>query len=57
MDMAMLALFNAKERSLKDWEDLLNMTDQGLKLVGVTEPKGSALGLLEVQWLPKKPVD
>ena len=49
----MLALFNARERSLQDWKELLKATDEGLELVGVIQPKGSALGLLEVQWAPK----
>ena len=49
----MLCLFNAPERSLHDWKELLRAADTRFSLVGVREPKGSALGLLEVEWAPK----
>lgn len=44
------ALFNSKERTIEEWRVLLSDADPRFVLQGVTEPKGSALGILEVVW-------
>jgi 6-hydroxytryprostatin B O-methyltransferase len=53
-DMTMLQAFNSKERDLDDWKELLMATDEGLDLVSVTQPPGSALSVLEIKLRPRK---
>jgi 6-hydroxytryprostatin B O-methyltransferase len=48
-DMTMLQCFNSKERHLEDWESLLKATELGVELVGVTQPFGSAMSVMEVR--------
>ncbi|KAG9200679.1 hypothetical protein G6514_006698 [Epicoccum nigrum] len=48
-DMTMLQAFNSKERDLDDWKELLMATEEGLDLVSVTQPPGSALSVLEIK--------
>lgn len=45
-DLTMQQVFNAKERELEDWVQLV--ADAGLKIVDVVQPTGSAMGLLHV---------
>lgn len=45
-DLTMQQVFNAKERELEDWAQLVS--DAGLKIVDVVQPSGSAMGLLHV---------
>lgn len=47
-DLTMSQAFNSKERDLDDWKDLLAVTDPRLQLVGVVQPFGSAMSVLEV---------
>ena len=47
-DMTMMQAFNSKERDLDDWKDLLATTNPKLQLVGVNQPYGSAMSVLEV---------
>ncbi|KAF2204077.1 sterigmatocystin 8-O-methyltransferase [Delitschia confertaspora ATCC 74209] len=47
-DLTMLQAFNSKERDLEDWKDLLAATNPKLKLVGVAQPFGSAMSVLEI---------
>ncbi|KAK4455245.1 S-adenosyl-L-methionine-dependent methyltransferase [Podospora aff. communis PSN243] len=49
-DMTMASVFNGKERTVAEWKALLAEADKRFVLKGVTEPKGSALGILEVIW-------
>ncbi|KAK3360902.1 S-adenosyl-L-methionine-dependent methyltransferase [Lasiosphaeria ovina] len=49
-DINMGAVFNARERTVGEWRDLLAEADPRFVLKAVTEPKGSALGILEVVW-------
>ena len=48
-DMTMLQAFNSKERDLDDWKELLMATEEGLDLVSVMQPPGSALSVLEIK--------
>ena len=44
------AVFNSRERTLADWKVLLKEADTRFLLMNVIEPKGSALGILEIVW-------
>lgn len=46
----MWAAHNAKERDLRDWKELIRVTDPGCKLISVTKPQGSRLSILEIAW-------
>ena len=48
MDLAVYCLLDARDRELREWHDLLAMTDRRLKLVGLERSKGSRMGMLEV---------
>lgn len=50
MDMQMMALLNAQERSREDFENLLADTDSRLKLVKVHTAPTSPLSLVEVRF-------
>ncbi|KAI1153171.1 sterigmatocystin 8-O-methyltransferase [Nemania diffusa] len=47
-DLTMMQSFNSKERSLDDWQRLLESANGNLRLVKVTQPFGSAMSILEV---------
>lgn len=47
-DLTMMQAFNSSERDLDDWKRLLSGTDTRLHLVGVNQPFGSAMSVLEV---------
>ncbi|KAL9056773.1 MAG: hypothetical protein Q9162_002744 [Coniocarpon cinnabarinum] len=47
-DLTMMQAFNSKERDIEDWERLLGMVDSRLRIVGVKQPFGSAMGVLEI---------
>jgi 6-hydroxytryprostatin B O-methyltransferase len=47
-DMTMLQVFNAGERGMEDWEEVVKGADARLRIVGVKQPLGSAMGLIEV---------
>lgn len=47
-DLTMMQAFNSKERDLDGWMDLLVAADPNLQLVGVKQPYGSAMSVLEV---------
>ncbi|KAI9656044.1 MAG: hypothetical protein M1821_005105 [Bathelium mastoideum] len=47
-DMMMMSMFNALERSIEDWESLIERADSQLKIVRITKPEGSTLSMLEV---------
>lgn len=49
-DMNMASIFNAKERTVAEWRELLAAADPRFALKNVTEPKGSALAILEIVW-------
>ncbi|PWY71774.1 S-adenosyl-L-methionine-dependent methyltransferase [Aspergillus sclerotioniger CBS 115572] len=47
-DLTMMQAFNSKERELDDWRDLLTAADARFRIVGVEQPVGSAMSVLEV---------
>ncbi|KAI9684552.1 MAG: hypothetical protein M1822_005640 [Bathelium mastoideum] len=47
-DMMMMSMFNALERSIEDWESLIERANSQLKIVRITKPEGSTLSMLEV---------
>lgn len=49
-DLSLAACFNARERTVRDWEILVGEASKGFVLKSVIEPKGSALGILEFVW-------
>ncbi|KAK1770138.1 O-methyltransferase-domain-containing protein [Phialemonium atrogriseum] len=48
MDLQMLVLFNAKQRTVEDWRKLVADADSRLELANVYRLPGSAFGLLEI---------
>jgi hypothetical protein len=49
-DLVMLALFNARERDSTDWTALFADVDQRFEFVGITDPPGSALSIIQARW-------
>ncbi|KAF2659031.1 S-adenosyl-L-methionine-dependent methyltransferase [Lophiostoma macrostomum CBS 122681] len=49
-DMCMKELFNAKERTEKEWRALIRDTHDHLKVVDVYTPEGSQLGFIVTEW-------
>ncbi|KAF3763274.1 S-adenosyl-L-methionine-dependent methyltransferase [Cryphonectria parasitica EP155] len=49
-DLSMVSLFNARERTADEWKLLLVNADPRFVMKGVTQPKGSALAIIEVIW-------
>lgn len=47
-DLTMLQAFNSKERDLEDWESLFAAAHPDLRLVGVVQPFGSTMSVLEL---------
>jgi hypothetical protein len=52
MDMTMLQLLNAQERDFKGWETLFHLADPRFKFLGVKQPKGSRMSIMEAVWEP-----
>lgn len=50
MDIGMQMLFNARERTAEDWDELLMKADKRFKMVNINRAEGSSLGLIEVVW-------
>jgi hypothetical protein len=50
MDLTMMAYFNAWERDADEWQQLFTKADPRFKFVGINQPQGSALALVEVRW-------
>jgi hypothetical protein len=50
MDMLMLSICNARERDEADWRLLFHKADPRFKVLRVFTPKGSALGIIDVEW-------
>ncbi|KAF2964106.1 hypothetical protein GQX73_g9477 [Xylaria multiplex] len=51
-DLAMLALFNSKERSREEWTKLITATDTRFRINSIIQVSTSPLGLLEIVWTP-----
>ena len=48
MDLQMMAVFNAKERTKGDWIELFRQADERLIVKEIRQPRGSILSLIEV---------
>jgi len=51
MDLTMKTYFNAWERDAEEWQGLFAKADPGFEFVGINQPQGSALALVEVRWV------
>jgi len=50
MDLVMLTLLNAQERTAGEFEDLFRRADSGFAFKGVTRPKGCRMSIIEAVW-------
>lgn len=50
MDLIMLTLINAQERSKEDFEALFRSANPGFRFVGVSRPKGCRMSIIEAVW-------
>lgn len=50
MDMVMLALLNAQERTEAEFRELFRMADEGFVFKGVTRPQGCRMSIIEAVW-------
>ena len=46
----MLGAFNSRERDLEEWKHLFQDADSRFDFIGVEEPRGSALAIIEARW-------
>lgn len=49
-DLGMIAILNGRERDANEWKDLFERADSRFHFVGVTQPKGSSLAMIEACW-------
>ncbi|KAJ3566291.1 hypothetical protein NPX13_g7189 [Xylaria arbuscula] len=49
-DLSMTALFNARDRTAKDWKALFAEADSRFVLESVIQPTGSALAMMDLRW-------
>ncbi|CAD6565805.1 MAG: hypothetical protein ASARMPREDX12_006780 [Alectoria sarmentosa] len=49
-DLNMLGAFNSRERDLEEWKHLFQEADSRFDFIGVEEPRGSALAIIEARW-------
>lgn len=47
----MSAYFNTWERDVDEWVELFRRADRRFQFIGVTQPQGSALALIEGRWM------
>lgn len=50
MDLVMLTLLNAQERTAAEFEDLFRRADPRFVFRGVTRPKGCRMSIIEAVW-------
>lgn len=50
MDLTMLTLLNAQERTKGEFETLFQTTDPGFKFLGVTRPRDCRMSIIEAVW-------
>ncbi|THC88441.1 hypothetical protein EYZ11_012113 [Aspergillus tanneri] len=50
MNLSMMSVFNARERDADEWRDLFHRADPRFRFVGIRQPQGSHLALIEVEW-------
>ncbi|KAI8675024.1 Methyltransf-2 domain-containing protein [Fusarium keratoplasticum] len=53
MDMVMMVLLNAQERTEKEFEDLFKAADERFVFKGVTRADGCRMGVVEAVWQPE----
>ncbi|KAM5346560.1 hypothetical protein ACJ41O_009565 [Fusarium nematophilum] len=53
MDVVMLALLNAQERSEQEFEDLFKAADERFAFKGVTRTEGCRMSIVEAVWQPE----
>lgn len=53
MDMVMLALLNAQERTEAEFRELFRLADARFLFVGVTRPRGCRMSIVEAVWAPE----
>jgi hypothetical protein len=46
----MQAIFNSRERTTNEWKALFLEADPRFEFIGVKEPEGSALAVIDVRW-------
>jgi hypothetical protein len=51
MDLIMKTYFNAWERDAEEWQELFAKAHSGFRFVGITQPRGSGLALIEARWV------
>ncbi|KAK5660695.1 hypothetical protein OQA88_12059 [Cercophora sp. LCS_1] len=56
MDMVMLTLLNAQERTESEFRDLFKAADEGFVFKGVTRPTGCRMSIVEAIWKPDEVV-
>ncbi|KAL1835547.1 hypothetical protein VTJ49DRAFT_6493 [Mycothermus thermophilus] len=54
MDVVMLALLNAQERTEEEFKALFAAADEGFVFKGVRRPKGCRMSIIEAVWQPDK---
>ncbi|PSR85763.1 S-adenosyl-L-methionine-dependent methyltransferase [Coniella lustricola] len=54
MDMVMLTLLNAQERSEAEFKELFRLADESFVFKGVTRPQGCRMSIIEAIWQPHK---
>ncbi|KAK1758615.1 o-methyltransferase [Echria macrotheca] len=52
MDMVMLAVLNAQERTEAEFREIFKAAGEGFVFKGVTRPKGCRMGIIEAIWQP-----
>lgn len=52
MDMVMLTLLNAQERTEAEFRELFRLADERFVFRGVTRPKGCRMSIVEAVWRP-----
>ena len=51
-DVIMQSMFDAKEREIEQWRKLFADADSRFRFIGVTQPEGSRLSIIELVWEP-----
>jgi hypothetical protein len=48
LDLGLMMMHNAKERSRDDWEKLVEQVDQKLRIRSISTPKETAMSVIEI---------
>lgn len=48
-DLTMMQSFNSKERESEEWQALITAAHSRMRLIGVNQPFGSAMSILEIK--------